>query len=213
MFIQLLWCIKTNIVNFKKILLLPILFLLISCNQKQKQIDTWNQRVNEYHEKQNSESNTETEFKKQDFKKIVAEFTEQYAPNRSESLDSIPTDIIKSFTELRTIDKNAHERYVTLIFTKLYAEHLECCHQSYIIANFRNTQSEYDFDKPSMVNEFAFISGYLDNDNLPEIWTSGIIEKWLAENPRLLDYEPIGKYNQFIKTISKKIENGDYWKN
>ncbi|WP_299103570.1 hypothetical protein [uncultured Winogradskyella sp.] len=31
-----------------KILFLPILFLLISCNQKQKQIDTWNNRIAEY---------------------------------------------------------------------------------------------------------------------------------------------------------------------
>ena len=34
--------------NSNKILLLPILFLLISCNQKQKQIDTWNNRIAEY---------------------------------------------------------------------------------------------------------------------------------------------------------------------
>lgn len=64
-----------------------------------------------------------------------------------------------------------------------------------------------------MVNEFGFMTGYLDKSNLPEIWTSGIIEKWLSENQRLLKYEPIGKYNQQIKTISKKIANGDYWDN
>ncbi len=39
---------KTNIVNLKKLLFLPILFLLISCNQKQKQINTWNNRIAEY---------------------------------------------------------------------------------------------------------------------------------------------------------------------
>ncbi|MBB6682453.1 hypothetical protein H4O20_13465 [Aequorivita sp. 609] len=32
----------------KKLLFLPILFLLISCNQKQKQINTWNNRIAEY---------------------------------------------------------------------------------------------------------------------------------------------------------------------
>jgi hypothetical protein len=154
---------------------------------------------------------SEIKIEKQDFKNIVAEFAKQYAPNRSENLDSIPTDIIKAFTELRTIDKDEHEKYVTLIFTKLYAEHLQCCHQSYIIANFRSNRSDYDFEKPTMVNEFAFMSNYLDKDNMPEIWTSGIIEKWLTENPNLLEYEPIGKYNQFIKTVQKKIENGDYW--
>jgi len=200
---------KKNIVSLNKILFLPIVLLLISCNQKQKQIDTWNERVSELEENKNSES----ELKTQDSKKNIAEFSEHYAPNRSEKLDSIPIGIIKAFKELRTIDKDAHEKYVTLIFTKLYAEHLQCCHQSYIIANFPRKASEYDFEKLTMVNEFAFMSGYLDKSNLPEIWTSGIIEKWLSENQRLLKYEPIGKYNQQIKTISKKIANGDYWDN
>lgn len=114
---------------------------------------------------------------------------------------------MKAFVQLKTIDKVSHEKYLTLIFTKLYAEHLQCCNQSYIIAHFSNNQ--FNFDKPSMVNEFAQMSGYLDKDNLPEIWTSGIVEKWLSENPRLLKYEPIGKYNQFIKAIQKRISKGD----
>lgn len=61
-----------------------------------------------------------------------------------------------------------------------------------------------------MVNEFAFMTGYyLEQDKSTEIWTSEIIIRWLSENPRLLTYEPIWKYNQFIKDISKKIENGN----
>ena len=185
--------------------------LLICCNEKQRKIDTWNTRVAEY--EQNQDSVKELGFKEIRHKEIVAEFANQYSPNGAEKLDSIPTDIIKTFTQLRTIDKDSHEKYVSLIFTKLYAEHLKCCHQSYIIAEFRNTGTKIDLDKPSMVNEFAFMSGYLDKDNLPEIWTSGIIEKWLAENPRLMEYEPIAEHYQLIKSISKKIENGEYWKN
>lgn len=34
--------------NIKKLPFIPILILLISCNQKQKQIDTWNNRIAEY---------------------------------------------------------------------------------------------------------------------------------------------------------------------
>ncbi len=190
--------------NLNKVLFLPILLLLIGCNQKQKQIDTWNERVAEFEETKTSES----EFKSQNLKKNVAEFSKQYAPNRSESLDSIPIDIIKEFEKLRTIDKNAHEKYVTLIFTKLYAEHLRCCHQGYIIASrFKN---DFDKDKVSMVNEFAFISNYVNYEKLPEAWSSGIFEKWLTENPKLLEFEPIGKYKQMIDSISNKIANGDY---
>lgn len=158
-----------------------------------------------------SQSDIKTE--KQDYNKIVTEFSENFSPNGSENLDSIPIDIIKAFKELRTIDKNTHKKSVTLVFTKLYAEHLECCHQSYIIEHFPTEKSEYDFDKLTMVNEFAFMTGYLNGEELPEIWTSGIIKKWLTENPELLKFEPIGKYNQFINTISEKIKNGDYWNN
>ncbi|MCK7591695.1 hypothetical protein M0G43_13990 [Subsaxibacter sp. CAU 1640] len=151
--------------------------------------------------------------KTHNFEKIATEFAQQYAPNRTEHLDSIPNEIVNAYTKLRTIDKDAHERNITLIFTKLYAEHLECCHQSYLIATFGNSRGNFDFNKPSMVNEFAFMSGYLDKENLPEFWTSGIIEKWLTENPRLLKNDSINKYYQNIKVISQKIANGDYKEN
>jgi len=192
-------------VNLNKILFLPILFLLFNCNRKQEKSENG---INS-----KSELITQTELEIREYKKEIPEFSLSFSPKGASALDSIPENIIKGFKELRTIDKNAHEKYVTLIFTKLYAEHLQCCHQSYIIEQFPIEKSEYDFDKLTMVNEFAFMSSYLDKDDLPEVWTSGIIEKWLTENPRLLKYEPIGKYGQLIKTVSKKIANGDYRNN
>ncbi|WP_442266654.1 hypothetical protein ACSIGC_02870 [Tenacibaculum sp. ZS6-P6] len=196
---------KRNIVNLNKVLFLPILFLLFYCNQKQEKTE------NGPHSE--SELKTQSELETRNYKKDVSEFALNFSPKGSSALDSIPKNIIKRFRELRTIDKNAHEKYVTLLFTKLYAEHLQCCHQSYVIENFPADKSEYDFDKLTMVNEFAFMSNYLDDEKLPEIWTSGIIEKWLTENPELLEFEPIEKYNQFIKTVSEKIKNDDYWDN
>lgn len=189
--------------NLNKVLFLPILFLLFNCNQKKEKTENGI----------NPEPELKTQSESRNYIKEVSEFALNYSPKGASALDSIPENIIKGFRELRTIDKNAHEKYVTLIFTKLYAEHLQCCHQSYIIEYFPANKSEYDFDKLTMVNEFAFMSSYLDNEKLPEIWTSGIIEKWLTENPELLEFEPIGKYNQYIKTFSEKIKNGDYWNN
>jgi hypothetical protein len=119
-------------------------------------------------------------YKKHDAERIVAEFSNSFSPKDIGSLNSIPTEIIKSFSKLRLIDKNAHRKYVTLIFTKLYAEHLTCCHQSYIIAI--RDQNDFDKNNISMVNEFGKMSGYLDKEK-PKIWTSGIIVKWLKENP------------------------------
>jgi hypothetical protein len=145
---------------------------------------------------------THSESETRNYKKDVSEFALNFSPKGASGLDSIPENIIKEFRELRTIDKNAHEKYVTLIFTKLYTEHLQCCHKSYIIENFPADKSEYDFDKLTMVNEFAFMSNYLDDEKLPEIWTSGIIEKWLTENPDFLYFEQFLKYNKLIIKIS-----------
>ena len=156
-------------------------------------------------------SETKIEIEKQDFKKIVTGFAQKYSPKSSENLDSIPIEVIKAFTELRTIDKDAHERYVTLIFAKLYAEHLTCCHQSYIIANRDN--NDFDKNKVSMVNEFAYISGYLDYEKPPEVWGSGIFEKWIRGNPKFLDYEEIKIEVDKINEITKNIEDGVYSQN
>lgn len=189
--------------NLNKILFLPILFLLFNCNQKQEKIESGTNSE--------SELKTQSEIESRDYKNEVSEFALNFSPKGASALDSIPENIVKGFRKLRTIDKIAHEKYVTLIFTKLYAEHLQCCHQGYIIASrFKN---DFDKNKVSMVNEFAFMSNYVNYEKLPEAWSSGIIEKWLNENPRLLKYEPIGKYHQQIETIAKKIENGDYWDN
>lgn len=152
---------------------------------------------------------TKIELKKQDFKKITMEFAAKYAPKSSENLDSIPPEIINAFTELRTIDKTAHENYVTLIFAKLYAEHLTCCNQSYIIANRDN--NDFDKEKVSMINEFAYISGYVDYEKPPEILSSGIFEKWIKENPRFLSNEEIkreiDKINEVTKSISDRVNS------
>ena len=191
--------------DLNKGLFLPILILLFNCNQKQGKTETG------IHSE--SELNTQSELESENYKYEVSEFALNFSPNGVFDLDSIPDNIVKGFRELRTIDEDAHEKYVTLIFTKLYAEHLQCCHQSYVIEHFPADKSEYDFDKLTMVNEFAFMSNYLDDEKLPEIWTSGVIERWLTENPELLKFEPIGKYDQIIKVVSEKIKNGDYWHN
>ncbi|KAA2217214.1 hypothetical protein [Maribacter flavus] len=158
-----------------------------------------------------TELKNQLESESRNYKNEVSEFALNFSPKGASTLDSIPEYIVEGFRKLRTIDKNAHEKYVTLIFTKLYAEHLQCCHQGYIIAS--RLKNDFDKDKVSMVNEFAFMSNYVDYEKLPEAWSSGIIEKWLAENPKLLEFEPIGKYKQRIDSISNKIANGDYWNN
>ena len=181
--------------RINRILFLPIIILLITCGQKQ----------------QKSESNVDDQVKinNLDYKNIISDFALNYSPKGSSALDSIPEDIIRGFIELRKVDQTAHEKYVTLVFTKLYAEHLRCCHQGYVIATRLN--NDFDTDNISMISEFAYMSKYLEKDSLPEMWTSGIIEIWLTENPDLLEFEQTRKYKQVIDSISNKIENGDYW--
>jgi hypothetical protein len=191
--------------KLKITLIISVLFFLFNCKQK---LEKTTNGIN-----QKTEIITQQKLGLRDHKNVISKFTMNFSPKGPHALDSIPESIVKDFRELRNIDKNAHKKYVTLIFIKLYAEHLSCCHQSYIIEKFPTNRSEYNFNKLTMVNEFAFMSNYLDNEKFPEIWTSEIINKWLFENPELLNYEPIGKYHQFIKTVSKKIKNGDYWEN
>lgn len=188
--------------NLNPVLFLSTLLLLLSCNQKQgKSENRFNGQL---------ESNTHLESKSPNFKKKVAEYAMSFSPKGASAYDSIPEDIVQALNKLRTIDKNAHEKYVTLIFTKLYAEHLRCCHQSHIIEEFPMKKKEYDFNKLTMANEFAFMSNYLKGKELPEVWSSGIILQWLTENPQLMKFEPIGRYKSTIDSISKKIADGEY---
>lgn len=140
---------------------------------------------------------------------IVMNFAENYSPNKSENLNAIPSDIVNAFSELQTSNKEKHTKYLTLVFAKLYAEHLRCCHQVYIIA----TRNKNDFDKNnvSMINEFAKMTNYVDYENPPEVWSSGIVEKWLTENPELVEFKPIELQKRRIDSIANKIANGDYW--
>ncbi|UII76328.1 hypothetical protein LV716_00615 [Flagellimonas sp. HMM57] len=144
-----------------------------------------------------------TESGTKDYKKEISEFAINFSPNGPAALDSIPFDIVKGFKELRTIDKKVYEKYLTLIFTKIYAEHLTCCNQTYIIAEFAN----FDFSIPSMINELNFMTGYLDKDNLPEIWTSGIIQNWLNENPKYFEMDEFKKPIEKIYTPPSDINN------
>ena len=62
---------EKNIVKIKLTYIIPILILLISCNQKQKQIDTWNNRIAEH----NAETDLELEIGKieSDNQRMVAD--------------------------------------------------------------------------------------------------------------------------------------------
>ncbi|NIK93650.1 hypothetical protein GZ212_15930 [Mangrovimonas sp. CR14] len=55
----------------KIIQIIPILILLMSCNQKQKQIDTWNNRIAEYQAE--TDSKTKTKNLESENQKIVAD--------------------------------------------------------------------------------------------------------------------------------------------
>ena len=156
-----------------------------------------------------SERNIEVPIRKTDCLKIVSDFSQQFDPNGYKNLNSINIEVVEAFYKLRTINKKAHETYVTLVFAKLYAEHLTCCHQGFIIAS--NYKDEFNIDKISMVNELAFISNYVDYKNLPEAWSSGIIEKWINENPRFLENLKIKKEVEQIDKINGLIKENSFW--
>ena len=177
------------------------IFLLISCNgNKQNEENTIQTTFNP-----DSESSPATE----NLKTELQEFALNFKPKSSHSLDSIPAAMIKKFRRIRVIDKQAHRKLITLIFAKIYAEHLRCCHQSYVIAS--RHRGDFASNNSSMVDEFIYMSNYLDKNNPPEYWTSAIIDKYLKENEYLLNYKPIARQKKVIDSITEKINNYNYW--
>jgi hypothetical protein len=67
---------------------------------------------------------------------IAKEFAKTYSPNNKPNqgpalLKSVPDSVVHAFEVLRATNEKDCEKYLTLIFLRLYRAHLECCNQSY----------------------------------------------------------------------------------
>lgn len=131
-------------------LLLLAAFLLISCNGNKQNENTTQSTYN---------SDLENSPETKNLKNQLQEFALNFKPQGSQGIDSIPTAVIEKFKKIRVTDKQAHRKLITLIFAKIYAEHLRCCHQSYVIASV--PRGDFVSDESSMVDEFIYMPNYL----------------------------------------------------
>tara|TARA_B100000809_G_scaffold265497_1_gene324510 strand:- start:50 stop:559 length:510 start_codon:yes stop_codon:yes gene_type:complete len=142
---------------------------------------------------------------------IVKEFSESYSPTSKPNhgiaqLDSIPNHVIQAFRNIE--NKKEEEKYLVLIFIKLYSAHLQCCHQSY---DTRGSHPTIDKEKDPLVYEFNLLTKYYKFDKPIEFISSSLAYDWIQDNPHLLEYNKIKEQVVIIEQILKNVEKGVYW--
>lgn len=79
-----------------------------------------------------------TDFESSRSLQIFRKFALNYSPTRKPNsgiamLPETPDTVKRAIEILKTSQPKEFEKYLILIFVKLYSAHLECCHQSYEI--------------------------------------------------------------------------------
>jgi hypothetical protein len=148
--------------------------------------------------------------------KIVENFSEIFKPDSSAykgigTLKNIPDSVIEAFKVLRQTDTLSHRKYLTVIFLKLYLDHLRCCHQSY---ELRDPFSPYiDSMANPMLYEFNFATRMFDFSKPHEFISSSIAETYVQKHKELLMYPQIRQAIDEMKPVEDSINKHLYWKN
>ncbi len=66
---------------------------------------------------------------------IVKQFVEEFLPdtiiqNGMRKMNTFPDSVVKAFKALR-LNRQKQEKYLTLLYLKIYRGHLQCCYQSF----------------------------------------------------------------------------------
>lgn len=152
-------------------------------------------------------------FSNQDNLKIAKEFAESYLPDSIpnkgvEELRDIPDSVVYAFRNLD--NKEAKEKYLVLIFLKLYRSHMQCCHQSYDLrTKFSN---KIDSITDPLLFEYNLVTKQYTNDKPIEFIPSFIAERWVDSHPYLLKYQNIQTEYNKIKKVEDSIVRHLYWK-
>lgn len=148
--------------------------------------------------------------------KIVENFSEIFKPDSSAyngigTLKNIPDSVIEAFKILRQADALSHRKYLTVIFLKLYLDHLRCCHQSY---ELREPFTPYiDSMANPMLYEFSLATRIFDLSKPYEFISSSIAETYIGKHQELLMYSEIKQVIDEMKPIEDSINQHLYWKN
>lgn len=144
-------------------------------------------------------------------KTIIKKFAENYTPIRKPDTTAIrrlpePSDtVLAAFKHLEHYDKKAYEKYLTLIFVKLYSAHLECCNQSYELRKQPPSEG-IEASRDPVLYKFNKLTNKYDENSRIEFIPSFIGYDWVQSNPYLLDYEKIKKHVRIIEREQKEIK-------
>ena len=145
------------------------------------------------------------------FKDFALNYSPTRKPNSGVAVLPEPSDSVLGAIEiLKTSQPKEFEKYLTLIFVKLYSAHLECCHQSYEIR--RQPPDGLDKKKDPLVCEFNDLTGKFTDKKRIEFISSHIGYDYVMTHKYLLDFEPIKNHVDIIEQVQKNIEKGVYWK-
>jgi hypothetical protein len=142
------------------------------------------------------------------------EFAQNYSPSRKPNsgvamLPETPDSVLSAIRVVRDSQPKEFEKYITLIFVKLYSAHLECCHQSYEVR--KEPQSGLDQEKDPLVYEFNNFTKKYPAGMRIEFISSSLVYDYLISHRYLLELESINKHFEIIEQVNKNIEAGAYW--
>lgn len=146
---------------------------------------------------------------------VFKDFAMDYSPSRKPNvgaakLPELSDSVLSAMAIIKTSRPEEFEKYLMLIFVKLYSAHLECCHQSYEIR--RQPTGRLNRGKDPLVYEFNDITKkYKDNEQI-EFMPSSIGYEYVMTHRYLLDFQSIKKHVEIIERVQKNIEDGVYWK-
>ncbi len=146
--------------------------------------------------------------------KIVRQFAENFVPDTTmqsgmKKMNNFPDSVVKAFKAIRA-DRQNQEKYLTLIYLKIYRGHLQCCHQSYELRTKTNSMGIDSIADP-LLFEYNLIIKQFDKDKRIEMINSSMADSWVEKNKYLLSDDQIKKEYRLIKSIQKNIENGICW--
>ncbi|MBP6304126.1 MAG: hypothetical protein KBB37_13485 [Bacteroidia bacterium] len=144
---------------------------------------------------------------------IFIEFAVNYNPSRTPNsgvatLPDTPDSVYQALRFVKRTQPKVFEKYLTLIFVKLYSAHLECCHQSYEV---RRKSSTINKEHEPLVYEFNTLTKTFPVGQPIEFISSAIGYDYVSSNPHLLDFKPIKKHMKIIEQMHKNINEGVYW--
>ena len=147
---------------------------------------------------------------------ILKRFAINYSPSNQPNsgvaiLPESSDSVLKAINIVKNSNPKEFEKYLSLIFVKLYSAHLGCCHQSYEV-RLQPARGLIDKDRDPLVYQFNILAKNYPKDKPIAFISSSIGYAYVKSNPYLLEFEPINIHMEKIEQIHKNVEDGIYWK-